>query len=230
MGALAREAALAAIVVAVLAPTTTVALLADADTGGNNGASGGVLDLKLSEVGNPTQDGTVDERMADAVTDTWEDRSHAIDGSEAVENALALNNSASSVAANRVDVTVRYAENDTDLGNGGNSDETASTVEVTRFAYDGTDLVGTELTDQNGNGIVDVADLTTGANAENLSSLSGLVAGETVELSVSLSGKADLLLDGVGSGDGIDIELGIRVRAGGFAETDPSKNNTVRYA
>lgn len=229
MVALARGAALAVVVLALLASTTAVALLADGDASGSNGVSGGSLDLKLAEVGNATQDGTDDEQATDAVVDTWEDRSHATDGSEAVRNALALNNSESSVAADRVNVTVGYAENDTDLGSGGNPDRTARTVEVTRFVYDGGDLLESEVSDRNANGIVDVEDLTNGTNARNLSSLSGPGPGETVALNLTLSGKADLL-SGVGTGDGIDAELEIRVHAGGFAESDRARDNTLRYA
>ncbi|WP_435177320.1 hypothetical protein [Halorussus sp. AFM4] len=228
MSDLVRDAALVAVVFSVLAPATAVALLTDTGAAGNNGVSGGVLDLKLSEVGPPTQDGTADERTADDVVDTWEDRSHATDGSEIVENELALNNSASSIAADRVNVTVAFAENDTDLGSGGNANATARTVEVTRFVYDGTDLVGSSLTDMNGNGIVDVADTTNGSNAENLSSLSGVGASGIVSVNASLSGRADLL-SGVGSADGIDVEVRIRVHARGYADRDVSRNNTIRY-
>lgn len=229
MPELVRDVAVVAVVFTVIAPATAVALLADTDVSGNNGVDGGVLDLKLSEVGAATQDSTADEQSADAIADTWEDRSHATDGSDTVENAVALNNSESSVAADRVNVTVSYVENDTDLGSGGNAYKTARTIEVTTFTYDGAELVGTELTDVNGNGIVDAEDLTNGTNAENLSSLSGVAAGETVTLEVGLSGKSGLL-DSVGSGDGIDVEVRVRIHAGGFAETDPSTDNTVIYA
>lgn len=200
------------------------------DSGASTGIAmhGGVLDVKLNETGPATQDSTTDEHNVDVVTDTWEDLDHSTDGSDTVSNTLAVNNSESSLAANTVDLTVSYVENDTGLGSSGNPDDTATTIGVTAFVYNGSDLVGTELTDLNDNGKVDVHDLTSGTNAQNLSSLTGVAAGESVSLTIRLSGSAGLLDNP--SGDGIDITVDVQCADQSFRDTDVARNSTIRYA
>ena len=217
------------VLVAVSTAPGAVALFTDGDASTANTVAAGTLDLKLSEVGPATQDSTTDETMEDAVADTWEDLSHdETHGEPPVNNTLRLDNARSSLDVNRVNATVSYAENDTMLGTSGNADETARTIRIVEFAYDGTDLVGSKITDENGNGRVDLEDLTLGDTRRNLSSLSGVASGSSVDMAVSFEGDR-ALLTGVGGGDGIDIGIEVRAHAS-FVDRDVSRNNTIRYA
>lgn len=205
------------------------AFYADAAVSQDNTVGGGLLDGKLSEVGPATQESTTDETRSDAVEDTWEDTSHATGGSETTSNVLAVNNSDSTVAAEWVNLTISYAENDSGIGaTAGNAANTTRTIEITGFTYDGTDLLASTVADENGNGRLDVEDLTLGETATNLSSLSGIGATETANVSLDLSGEA-ALLGGVGSGDGVDITVSITLHASSFADRDESVDNTIRY-
>jgi predicted ribosomally synthesized peptide with SipW-like signal peptide len=219
---------LVALAVAGIVPGTA-AWLTDSDASTGNTVEAGVSDLKLSEIGPATRDSTTDETRTDAVTDTWEDLSHDETLGEApVNNTLALNNSASSLAASRVNATVSYAENDSALGSSGNPDRTARTIRVVECIYGGTDLVGSEITDENGNGRIDLEDTTMGETKRNLSSLSGVPAGGGVDLTLSFDGDRGLLT-GVAGGDGLDITVEVRTHAS-FVDRDTSRDNTIRYA
>lgn len=194
-----------------------------------NGVHGGVLDLKLTETGPTNGEGsTTDESGVDVARDTWEDTAHDALGTDTISNTLELDTATSTVGADRVNVTIAFAENDSDADDG-NAANTSRTIGVTAFEYGGTDLIGSELTDRNGNDRLDVEDLTLGSNAKNLSDRSTLAAGESVNLSIDLSGSADLI-DGVGSGDGVDVTVTIRVYANSFTEADRSVDNTIQYA
>lgn len=217
------------VLVAVSTAPGAVALFTDGDASTANTVEGGTVDLKLSEVGPATPDSTTDETMEDAVADTWEDLNHDKTlGEPPVNNTLRLDNARSSLDANRVNATVSYAENDTTLSISGNADETARTIEINEFVYDGTDLVGAKIADENGNGRVDLEDLTLGDTRRNLSSLSGVASGSSVDMTVSFEGERDLLT-GVGGGDGVDITVEIRAHAS-FVDRDVSHNNTIQYA
>lgn len=219
---------LALIVVVAMAPIqSSVASLANTGVANQNPVHGGTLDLKLSERGPATQDSTTDELSADLVSDTWEDRAHNTLGTDNVSNTVELNNSASTLAASVVNITISYTENDSDANNG-NAVNTSRTLEVTAFSYDGNDLTNTELTDQNGNDRLDVDDLTRGSNVENLSTLPGIAAGQTTQVTIAVSGSTGLI-SGVGSSDGVDITVELRVQTQGFADTDHSMNNTIQY-
>lgn len=197
----------------------------DAAAGGN--VAGGVLDVKLAETGPATQDGTVDESRADALRRTWADYDHAALGGDSATNAIALNTTGD-VAVTTVNLTFSYAENDSGSGDG-NPTKTARTMEVANATYGGTDLTASVIADENGNGRLDVEDLTLGSTAENLSTLSGFGAGENVSFELTVSGDADLL-SGVDTGDGIDIGLTVRGETSSYADRDESVNNTIRYA
>lgn len=197
----------------------------DAAAGGN--VAGGVLDVKLAETGPATRDGTVDESRADALHRTWADYDHSALGGDSVTNTVALN-ATGDVAVTTVNLTVSYAENDSDGGDG-DPTETARTMEVANATYGGTDLTASVIADENGNGRIDAADLTLGSTAGNLSALSGFGAGESVSLEITLSGDADLL-SGVDAGDGIDLELTVRGETSSYVDRDESTNNTIRYA
>ena len=216
------------VLVAVSTAPGAVALFTDGDASTANTVEAGTADLKLSEVGPTTRDSTTDETMEDAVADTWEDLTHDETlGEPPVNNTLTLDNSRSSLDANRVNVTVSYAENDSAVGTPGNADRTARTIEINEFVYNGTDLVGSKITDENGNERVDVEDLEFGDTKRNLSSLSGVASGNSVDMTVSFEGERDLLT-GVSEDDGIDITIEIRAHAS-FVDRDVSSNNTIRY-
>ena len=120
-----------------------------------------------------------------------------------------------------------YTENDTTSGTSGTADATARTFEIRSFEYGGRELVGTEIADENENGVVDVEDATLGSSSTNLTSLSGIPVGGTVALTLELSGDSTRNAD-TGSGDGIDVTLEIRIHAA-FTETDHGTKNTIRY-
>lgn len=212
--------------VALVAVPSSGAFYADTGASDRNAVQGESLDGKLDERG-PTngQDSTTDETGADAVRDTWEDRTHDTLGRDNVSNTLTVNNSESTLAADRVDVAVEYAENDSG-GTGGNAVNASKTLAVTAFAYAGEDLTGM-LADENGNGQLDVDDLTRGSNVDALTGLSGVAAGGTANLTVAVSGVTDLI-EGVGAGDGVDVTVTITLR-NGFRDADVSTNNTIRY-
>lgn len=216
------------IMVVVVTPVhSSAALLANTGVANQNSVHGGSLDLKLSERGPATQGSTTDEISADIVYATWEDPTHNTLGTDNVSNTLELDNSASTLAGGIVNITISYTENDSDA-NDGNAVNTSRTLEVTAFNYDGNDLTDTELTDQNGNGRLDVDDLTLGSNAGNLSALGGLRAGQTARLTIAVSGETGLI-SGVESSDGIDIIVDLRIQTRSFVDTDRSTNNTIRY-
>lgn len=145
------------------------AFYADAAATRENAVAGGVLDVKLSEVGPATQESTTDETRSDAVRDTWEDANHATDGSETVSNVLAVNNSASDLVADRANLTISFVENDSGIGaTAGNAPNTSRTIGITKFTYAGTDLLASAVADENGNDRIDLEDLTLGETASNL--------------------------------------------------------------
>ena len=206
----------------------TFAYATDRDLGGDNTVQSGTLDLKLTEVGPSNEESTVDETGVDRLKGTWTDLQHR-NGSEndTVYNTVELDSAQSTLSADRVAFSLAYTENDTASGTGGNGDVTARTFEIRSFEYGGRELVGTEIVDENENGVVDIEDTTLGSSSTNLTSLSGIPARETVAMILELSGDSTRNAD-TGSGDGIDVTLEIRIHAA-FAETDHGTENTIRY-
>lgn len=204
------------------------AFYADPDPAQGNTLQGGTLDVKLTENGPTNGHGsTTDETSADTVSDTWEDTSHDTLGADNATNTLVIENDASTLSADAVDLAVSFSEND-GSSDDGDPANTASTIEVTAFSYAGTDLLG-ELVDENGNSQIDVEDLTLGDNPTTLSNRAGIAAGGSAEVTLALSGTADLI-DGVDAGDGIDITLTVDASAASFVDTDQSVHNTIQYA
>ena len=206
----------------------TFAYATDRDRGGNNTVQSGTLDLKLTEVGPSNEESTVDEIGVDRLTETWTDTQHR-NGSDndTVYNTIELDSSQSTLSADRVALSLAYTENDTASGSDGNVDATVRTFEIRSFEYGGRELVGTEIADENENGVVDAEDATLGPSSTNLTSLKGIPAGGTAALTIELSGDSASSAD-TGSGDGIDVALEIRIHAA-FTETDHSTKNTIRY-
>ena len=204
----------------------TFASYADEDLSANNTVHGGTLDLNLAELGPANVESTVDEAGSDQLAGTWADPAHS--DNDTVYNTIELNSTQSTLSADRIALSVSYTENDTAGGTDGNVDATARTFEVRSFEYGGRELVGTTVTDENGNGIVDIEDLTHGDSATNLTSLSGLSAGETITLTLELGGDSTRS-GGIGSGDGLDLALEIGAHASTFTETDRTAENTITY-
>lgn len=222
------------IVVAVAATVSGAPLLESGahyvDTDSADGAvSGGVLDPTLTQLGPATADGETTESDADTVTKTWADYAHDTGGGDTVTNTLELSTENATVGPAVVDLTISYAENDTADGMSGNAESTAQTIAVDEFVYDGTDLTNTTFIDENGNGRLDLDDLTMTNNDDNLSSLSGIGAGSAQNLTITLSGKATLL-DIISSGDGIDFHVAIRATRSSFVDADAARVNTIQYA
>ena len=198
----------------------------DADDGT---ISAGVLDPILSQIGPATADSVTGRTDADTVTETWADYSHDPNGGDTVSNTLELSIENRTIDAATLDLTVSYAENDTDGGMSGTAASTARTIVVEEFVYNETDLNRTTFVDENDNGRIDLDDLTMAENDANLSSLAGMDAGTARNLTITLSGEAELL-DIVGSGDGIDFEIRIRTVNGSVIDDDAARENTIQYA
>ena len=201
----------------------------DAETVDGGTVEGGVLDLKLSEVGPATRGSTTDEQGRDAVERTWVDTSHGIlTMPTTLRNTLVIDNTHSSLAAERVGISVSYNESDGPLTLGGNADATARTLVLERFSYDGTGLLDSHVGDENGNGYLDVEDLTLGSTARNLTSLPGISAGDSAPLRIEIAGDRGLLGLVEGS-DGIDLTFTVAGRTAQFEDSDVSTSNTIRY-
>ena len=218
----------AGLVVALIGAPLSWGAYADADASERNALRAGSLDLKLAESGPTNGHGsTTDENETDVVYDTWEDTTHATLGGDTVTNTLTLNNTRSTLDADGVNLSVEYAESDGADGNAGNAMNTSKTIEVTEFTYAGEDLTG-NFTDTNGDNAIDVDDLTRDPNTDTLSGLSGVPNGGTVNLTVSMSGAADLI-DGVSTDDGVDITVTVEASKRSYTDADVSKNSTIRY-
>ncbi len=70
------------------------------------------------------------------------------------------------------------------------ADEVAAVLQVTALTYDVTNLLAM-LTDTNGNGYIDIQDLTNTTNVTKLTGQSGLAAGETKNFVISVRLKSD---------------------------------------
>lgn len=209
----------------------TQALWADRDISQQNTLSGGTLDAKLSEVGAGTEDSTLDEQQEDTLDSTWADLQHdpTTGNNDPVNNTLRINTTQSSIGAGRVNVTITYTESDGGLGTTGNANKTARTLVVETFNYQNTNLLGSKVTDENGNGHIDVEDLTLGETATNLTALPGIAAASTADLRIVIDGDRSLL-SGVGTEDGVTLRFIIRSENTTFADGDLTQNNTIRYA
>lgn len=145
---------------AVGAGAGTMALFSDTEQSTGNSISAGTLDLVVADS---------DEGFGDGVSATWT-LSNAKPGDSVLAD-LTLQN-AGSLSADHVelgfDVTETEAAGPTGTDESDTSPGTAAGMaeqfEVTVMAYDGTNVLG-GLSDANGNGIVDLADLVAGNDA-----------------------------------------------------------------
>lgn len=135
----------------------TWAYFQDTESSTGNTIDAGTLDLKLSDS---------DESDADGVSGSWT-ISNAKPG-DSVTSDVTLEN-AGSLSADHVEFGVSVAETESDGPNGTNEADTqpssatgmAEQFEVTNLTYDGTNILP-NLSDANGNGIIDIADLVSG--------------------------------------------------------------------
>lgn len=196
---------------------------------GESTIAGSTLDAKLSESAGT---GVMhDETGADTVNDTWEDPNHDVAGGRTVTNTLTVDATAADLDTTRTALVVTFVENDTGgvTATPGNEVETARTLVIDALSYDGQDLLAGAVGDENANGRIDLEDLTLGETATNLTALPGMASGGSADLSLTITGTADLLTS-VRSADGIDIELRVGSHAGSLADIDRSRNNTIQYA
>lgn len=207
---------------------SAAAFFVNTDTISGGTAQAGVLDLKLSEVGPATRSSTTDETQRDAVTDTFENPRY---GLIPVENTLQVDNTKSSLPADQISLRVTYTESDrtVNLINVG-PQTTARTLTLATFTYQGTNLLGTVVQDENGNDQYDVDDLTSGQTRTNLAALPGIQAGGTADIRIEITRNTGLIGGISEGGDGIDMELQIEGSATSFTDSDSSTSNTIRYA
>lgn len=230
------------------APATTGAFLSDSTVATDNSLVTGTLDVTLSEVGPATENSTTDDQSVDTARATWLDPSHEDAGGDqgdVVNNTLRIGAGGSSLAVQRVNLTVTYVENDSD-GTEANADATARSMVVETATYRGRDLVGTAIVDENGNGYVDLADMTLGDSADNLSTLQGFGAASGANLTLAIDGDTSAFRgapdpgggpggggtgggSGGAAGEGIEFTLTVRCSGAGFVDDDQSTANVIIY-
>lgn len=190
---------------------------------------GGVLDLKLSEVGPATAASTTDDTQRDTVRDTFEDLTYVSSDTLQIGNTLRVENTASSLPIEQISVVVSYTESDGVVGQSGNANATARTISIDQFTYNDMNLLNTIIQDENGNGRIDIEDLTLGGTKQNLTAISSLQAGDTADLTITLSGDV-MAAESIGSEDGLNITIQLQGSTRSFTDRDTSINNTIRYA
>lgn len=230
--------------VLLAAPGTSGAFLSDTEQATDNSVAAGTVDVKLSEVGPATENSTTDDQSVDTATATWLDSEHEDAGGgrdDVVNNTLQIEDGASSRSIGRVNLTVTYAENDSD-GPEGNADVTARSMVIETLTYRDQDLVGSVVVDENGNGHVDLEDLTLGDTADNLSTLEGFGSSTGAGLTLAINGEVSAFQgapdpgggpgggSGGASGEGIEFTVIVRCTGGGFSDADRSTDNVVIHA
>ena len=138
----------------------TWAYFQDTERSTGNTIDAGTLDLKVSDS---------DEGFGDGVSGTWT-ISNAEPGDSVLADATLQN--AGSLEADHVEFSVSVYETESDGPNGNDEGDTspnsadgmAEQFEVTNMTYDGSDVLN-DLSDANGNGIVDIDDLASGNDA-----------------------------------------------------------------
>ncbi|GAA0457346.1 CalY family protein [Halococcus dombrowskii] len=153
-------------VASALGGVSTWATFRDEESSTDNSVQAGTLDLVLSDS---------DETEADGVSGEFT-LSNAKPG-DTLYGDITLEN-AGSLDANHVELAFSYDENEADSPNGNNEADTLSNsadgmakqFEVTQLTYDGTNIFPS-ISDANGNGRKDIADLTAGANDSVLDGL-----------------------------------------------------------
>lgn len=135
----------------------TWAYFQDTETSSGNTIEAGTLDLKISDS---------DEGFGDGVSGTWT-LSNAKPGDNVISD-VTLQNSGS-LEADHVEFDISVTENESNGPSGSNEADTkpstasgmAEQFEVTVLTYDGTNVLS-NLSDANGNGIIDIGDIASG--------------------------------------------------------------------
>lgn len=211
-------------------PVSTVASLTESDASTENPIQAGTVDISLSERGPASTDSTVDETTEDALMNTWHDPEHN-DGfaTDSIYNTVELTDAASTLSIETIGLAFSFDERDTPNGTQGNGAATARTIQVQTLRYGSTDLLATSVSDENGNGIVDLEDLTLGSSASNLAQVDTPPTELPVALTLELSGNSSASA-AVASGDGIVFTLAVDARASSFVDRDTTTQNTITYA
>ena len=197
-----RKYGLVALVVigALLLSMGTYSFWSDDETVSGNNIEAGTLDLTVDNGANDTISLT-NAQPGDADSHTFSLRN--VGSTEADHVAMDLS------FAEQTDEPAEPA--DSDLNVEQSAAQTAAMVEVTTFSYDGTDLLG-DVTDANGNGITDLADVQ--SQAGSLDDLAAPAAGGTdtadLTLGVQIANDDDGSFTGTDEdvmADGVDITL-----------------------
>jgi len=160
---------LAIFLVIGLASAGTFAWFQDTETSTGNNLVAGTFDLKVN-------DDNLGSGFGDGVTATWT-MSDMIPGVTTVGPFNVFLQNSGSIAANHVEISFSHeidevtnpVESDTDPES--TPEEMARWIEITSMDYTGVILTAT-LTDANGNGFLDLEDVTLPANAAALDNLS----------------------------------------------------------
>lgn len=188
-----------------------------------NTLQSGSFDGKLTEIGPATENSTTDETDADQIRDTWEDHSHTNGSVDMVNNTIDIANPDTVFRVQKLNITVSYVENDSALLGNDNAQETAQSMNVSEFRYNGTSYKE-NITDVNNNGGKDIDDL-----ARSTVTLEGIAATENTSLKFSIAGDSRNN-NNLGGDDGIDFTVHITtVVTPSWSDTDESVNNTIQY-
>ena len=156
---------LAIFLVIGLAGTGAFAWFSDTETSTGNTFIAGTFDLKVSDW---------DQGLGDGVSYTWT-MSDMQPGITTVGPFDVVLQNSGSIAANHVEISFSHSINDlpdveSDTNKSSTPEEMARWIEITSCTYTGVTLYST-LTDANGNGFLDLEDVTLPANAAALDNL-----------------------------------------------------------
>lgn len=207
----------------VSSPYVTFAFAQDTSQSAKNTLQAGSFDGKLSEIGPATENSTTDERDTDQIRDTWEDYSHTNGTTDPVNNTINISNVNTSYSVDQVNITASYTENDSALLDNGNAGNTAQTLNITTFRYNGTSHLGS-IPDANSNGATDLDDL-----AQSTIPVDGIPVNDSVSLTIELAGDASSN-ENIGGDDGIDFTVSFTLLINeSWSDTDQSTQNTIQY-
>lgn len=207
----------------VYSPYVTFAFSQDTDQSAKNTLQAGSFDGKLAEIGPATENSTTDESDTDQIRDTWEDYSHTNGTTDPVNNTIEISNVNTSYSVDRVNVTASYTENDSALLDNGNAGNTAQTLNITTFRYNGTSYLGS-IPDANSNGAKDLDDL-----AQSTVTVDGIPANDSVSLTMEIAGDSSSN-ENIGGDDGIDFTVSFTTIVGeSWSDTDRATQNTIQY-
>ena len=153
------------LVIGLVAGTGALAWFSDTETSSGNSFIAGTFDLKASDA---------DQGFGDGVSATWT-MSNMEPGVTTVGPFDVVLQNSGSIAANNVEISFSHSIDDlpdveSDTNKSSTPEEMAKWIEITSISYTGVNLFAT-LTDANGNGFLDLEDVTLPANAAALDNL-----------------------------------------------------------